>query len=73
MKVENMETTTTNSYQIQDVGANSQELDMKNIDNNLQVGGDDKTYLVEEIYPPFIAKFMKYVGRIFFRLVKMAK
>ena len=24
--------------------------------------GDDKTYVVSEIYPPFIANFMKSVG-----------
>ena len=63
MKVENMETTITNSYQIQDDGANtSQELYINNINHNLIVDGDDKTYLVEEIYPPFIAKFMKHIG-----------
>ena len=65
MKVENTETTITNSYQIQDDGANtSQELDINNINHNLIVDGDNKTYLVEEIYPPFIAKFMKHIGGI---------
>ena len=66
MKVENMETTITNSYQIQDDGANtSQELDINNINHNLIVDGDNKTYLVEEIYPPFIAKFMKHIGGMY--------
>ena len=66
MKVENTETTITNSYQIQDDGANtSQELDINNINHNLIVDGDDKTYLVEEIYPPFIAKFMKHIGGMY--------
>ena len=61
-----METTITNSYQIQDDGANtSQELDINNINHNLIVDGDDKTYLVEEIYPPFIAKFMKHIGGMY--------
>ena len=61
-----METTITNSYQIQDDGANtSQELDINNINHNLIVDGDNKTYLVEEIYPPFIAKFMKHIGGMY--------
>ena len=50
-----MQTTTTNSYQIQDDGATSQELDIHKTNNSsTNTDGDDKTYLVEEIYPPLL-------------------
>eukprot|EP00943_MAST-04B_sp_MAST-4B-sp1_P002556 g2556.t1 len=63
MKVENTkEKTTTNAYQVKDDGESSRKLDINNIDNNLVVDGDNVTYLLEEIYPPLIAKFMKHIG-----------